>query len=362
MLKTIKILFGICLLFFGNAVDASRSDLDPLYAKSARTKDYTAMVGVFSKTGAKIASATFLGVYGSGEEKYAIGLTTAHSFVDAPSTPVDTLQLEDVTSVEVFCGPDPSDRFIKRCTRDSKHHGIKVNRLFIPKGYCMQNGQGINDICLFVTDPIPKKVTIKTLPLYGGVLTGYTHLSGMVIGTGVLYEPKATKNRKLDYIRRKAFTCVTYYDVNQDLRGAPCFRTFLKGTLSSSVIERTGFMNGFSKEDNRIDYAIPSTTKKIWIDAHKKQVSFGQGSSGSSLIVNSDGLKVVAVLSQTSLETIGTRTPYNDYPLVCTRYEPVSQHPWLKECVDEFMISGRVTTANFTAKCGGHHSPWGEFQ
>jgi hypothetical protein len=284
--------------------------------EAAEKMNYSGRITLTNKSGMAIASGALVSLYTSENgAKRALGLTTAHTFLD------NELQPEAYDSVTFS-----TDGF----------HSTTIQTAFIPNSLKMQHGQRVNDISLFLTGELPEKMDATTMPLYTGV--GYSsrpNLEAFVVGYGNMYEPGATRELCSDYKRRRGFTSTTFYSKETDFKGHPCFRTFLKGSLTTEEIMRERFINGFSNTlDDKIQLKFGK--KDLWVCAHKNQVSFSSACSGSPLIFKtSTGFKVAGVLSQTSIETLDAPL-FEKQPLVVHTFEAVPSHPWLVECAAKF--------------------------
>jgi hypothetical protein len=303
-----------------------------LYASSQSLEEnlaYCGSIQTFTSQGIAIASGTLVGLYapeGDMGPKKGIGLTTAHTFLDKDLLPLNFKSSSFSTSHTIVIGGTGAD----------------IESISMPTGVGMENGQGINDICLFTTGYLAAPMTIKTLPLYTG--QGYKakpNLEGMILGYGSMYKAGATHETEYDLARHKGYTSTTFYSAETDFRNRPVFRTFLKGSLTKAEILQEGFLNGFSNAAGD-DAKLHMKTGYLFVKAHKNQSSPGSGCSGGPLVFNTSiGPRLAGVFSQTSLETLGMSL-FDKKPLVTHTFEAVPAHPWLHECVEQFCATGNI--------------------
>lgn len=330
MLKNIQMVFVGGFVALSSILHASSESLEDKLA-------YCGSIQVPTLKGIDLASGTIVGLYapeGESGPKKAIGLTTAHTFLDETFQPL-------------VCRPP---FFSTNASIDLSKKGSAVERVYIPTDTRIEDGQGINDICLFTTRFLPDSMTVKVLPLYTG--QGYKakpNLEGMIVGYGSMYKAGATVEKKNDLKRHSGYTCTTFYSAEQDIRKRPVFRTFLRGSLTTEEILKEQFMNGFSNTDDD-KLQLVTSRSSLFVCAHKNQSSPASGCSGGPLVFNTSlGPRVSGVFSQTSLETLGM-SMFGDKPLVMHTFEAVPSHTWLLSCVEEFCTTGQITVSEGIAR------------
>lgn len=303
-------------LFTANAVQASAST----------DYSYAGLVVERGCSGFSVSSASLVGIYaGADGIKRGLCMGTAHTFID-PDTKVLTSKAAKIIFADQCQKSDFTD----------PRQGVRIRQIFYPESYGISNGEGQDDICLFTTEDLPDWV--QKIAFYTG--TGYAKKpsnEAEVVGYGNMYPPGATKEAKCDYSRKTGRTRVTYYSAEKDLRGRPCFRTCLKGTIPSPTMQVTGFMNGFDVAE----IELRSRSNSLYICAHERQVSFSNTCSGAPLVFNTkDGHRVAGVFSQTSADKLGGK--FEEFPLILHTFTPVPGNPWLLKMAEQFETDGNI--------------------